>query len=161
MGSVTSTCLTMRRGEAKSPACMMVLLITRWMQTGRMLFSMSSGMQKPRAGIGAGLIVVWLSERAASDLPAAVATAATTTAAASTPAAATFAPGASFVHGEVASIDVLAVEGGDRGLSGIVVKFDESESARTTRFPIQDQGRGLHGAVLGEHGLEFLLRRVE
>ena len=71
-------------------------------------------------------------------------------------AAATSFPGTGFVDGEAATIDLLAVEGGDGGLGLLVAAhLDEAEALGPPRVPVHDDLRRLDGAVLIEHLLQI------
>jgi hypothetical protein len=86
----------------------------------------------------------------AATAVAAAATTAVATATASAAAAATTAI-LSFLHGDLTSLDVAAVDLFDR-LAGLILgrHLDEAEAARTSRFAIRDDLRVRHGADAAE-----------
>jgi hypothetical protein len=105
---------------------------------------------------------------AAAATEAATTAAATTTAAAeATTAAAAAAASASFtragfVDGEIATINVLAVEGSDGSLSFRVVgHFDEAETAGAAGVTVHDEGRRSDLTESSEEILELRLRGLE
>ena len=78
-------------------------------------------------------------------------------------AAATAATGAilGFVHAQGASVHFLAIKVLDHGGKGLVIDFDETEAAGTTRLAVVDQRYGMNRAVLAEQFLDIVLGRAE
>lgn len=94
-----------------------------------------------------------------SSTAAATATAVTTS---TTPTAAALFPRASFSHGNVTPVHVLAVQGADGGLRFLRLGHgDKSESARTARDAIGDKIDVFHDSVSGEKILQAQFRGVE
>ena len=100
----------------------------------------------------------------ATEAAAATAAAATTEAAAATTAAAAAATltRTSLVDGEVATIDVLAVERSDRSVAFLSRgELDETEATGATGFAIHDEGRAGDVAVSREELAKLILSGLE
>src|SRR5688572_8232541 len=95
---------------------------------------------------------------AATAATAAVSTAATAAAATAT---GTVFAGLGLVDGEGSAVEVLAVQGRDRGLRlGVAAHLDERETLAPTGVPVLNDLGGLHGAVLPTQLLEVRARGV-
>ncbi|CAA9405275.1 MAG: hypothetical protein AVDCRST_MAG64-1945 [uncultured Phycisphaerae bacterium] len=102
---------------------------------------------------------------AAAAATATVAAAAATAAAATVPAAAAATRAVltrlGHVDGQVAAVDVLAVQGVDRGLGLLVgAHLDEAEALAAAGVPVADDLCALHRTVLREELLEIRAGRV-
>jgi hypothetical protein len=98
---------------------------------------------------------------AAAEAAATAATAAFTTATTTTSAGA-FRTGAGDVDVQRASIEFIAIEGGNRVLALlIVVHFNKGETARTPGIPIGHDADTAHGAKSLERGPQVCFRRLK
>lgn len=98
----------------------------------------------------------------ATEAAAATAAAAATEAAAATTAAAATLTRTSLVDGEVATIDVLAVERSDRSVAFLSRgELDETEATGATGFAIHDEGRAGDVAVSREELAKLILSGLE
>ncbi len=76
---------------------------------------------------------------------------------ASAPSATTTTTILGFIDPKVASTHLRSVDGVHRLQSGVVIHLDETKPAGTAGFAIVDQTDGVHGAVLGEQLLDFVV----
>ena len=115
----------------------------------------------PKSPAAATAAAATTTTAAAATKSAAAATTAAATKSTTTAAATGFA-GLGFVDGEVAAVDVLAVEGSHRGLAVLIAcELDEAEAAGAAGFAVHDEGRGSDIAVLREDLAETLLGGAE
>ena len=109
-----------------------------------------------------GLLGLPTTAAATAAVSATTATASAATATAPAPAATTGGLGLGDVDGQLAAVDIAAVEGGNGRLGhGVIAHFDEAEAARLPGGSVGDERDALNLAELGEELANFFFAKAK